>query len=368
MAGQRRAFGNLRHLPSGKWNVRYLNGSGKYVGGGTFERKADANRALARIQVAMERGELLDPKAGRIPFSTYAATWVETRRVKGAALAPRTKQEYEWQLRKHILPTFGKLDLGKVDPASVRIWFSRMQGPEGPGQSTAAKCYRLLRAILNTAVDDELIVKNPASIRGAGQEKASERPMLSVDQVAAIAETVDGRWEALILIAAWCGLRFGELAALRTANVDVNAATITVVEAMSLLHGGERHIGKPKSEAGRRVVHIPPHLTEPLRYHLEHFADPTGFFFVGQLGAPLTATNFGTKHWRPALKRLGLEGVHFHDLRHVSMTWTARAGATLKERMVRHGHSTATMSLRYETAEAVRDKAIAEMMSDVINR
>jgi integrase len=359
----RRSFGHVRQLPSGKWNVRYHR-NGRLVGGGTFQTKADASRALARIQVAMDKGELLDPKAGRIRFEAYAQTWVETRRVKGAPLAPRTAQEYRWQLKKHILPTFGKLELGKIDPASVRIWFARMQGPEGPGQSTAAKCYRLLRAILNTAVEDELIPKNPCAIKGAGQEASSERPMLTRLEVESIAAAVAQRWRALILMAAWCGLRFGELAALRTVNVDPGSGTVTVTEAMSLLQGGKRHIGKPKSEAGRRVVNVPPHILPALREHRANFAEPDGLFFVGPLGGRLSSANFGADVWRPALKQLGIEGVHFHDLRGVSATLAARHGATTKELMRRLGHSTPDMAMRYQRAEAERDRALAEAMSE----
>jgi integrase len=141
---------------------------------------------------------------------------------------------------------------------------------------TAAECYRLLRAILNTAVEDELIIGNPLHIKGAGQEATSERPMLTVAQVEAIAANVGDHWKALVLTAAWCGLRFGKLAALRTDQVDLDQGTIIVYEAMSLLHGGVRHIGRPKSEAGRRTIFVPPHIQPALHEHRNRFAQEGG--------------------------------------------------------------------------------------------
>jgi hypothetical protein len=90
-------------------------------------------------------------------------------------------------LRKHILPTLGRIELRHMEASAVRAWYGRINGPDGPGRTTAAKkCYRLLRAILQTATEDGLVAKNPCSIRGAGTEEATERPMITLAQLDAI--------------------------------------------------------------------------------------------------------------------------------------------------------------------------------------
>jgi integrase len=93
---------------------------------------------------------------------------------------------------------------------------------------TVAKAYRLLKAIFNTAVDDGLIRRNPCRVKGAGQEKAPERPVLTVPQVYALAAVVDEHYRVLVLLAAFTSLRWGELAALRRSDIDIQARTVRV--------------------------------------------------------------------------------------------------------------------------------------------
>jgi hypothetical protein len=156
-------------------------------------------RSQGRLRIAVGRRDL----------------WLSTRLVRGRPLSPRTLELYRWQLRKHILPTLGKTQLRHLGTTEVRRWFARINGPDGPGQPTAAKCYRLLRAIMQTATEDGRVAKNPCSIRSAGREEPVKRPMITLEQLDAITAAAGERWRSLIEMAAWCGLHFGELAALR---------------------------------------------------------------------------------------------------------------------------------------------------------
>lgn len=92
----------------------------------------------------------------------------------------------------------------------------------------------------------------------AGQESSPERPAVSVPEVYALADAVGPRWRALVLLAAFCGLRFGELAALRRDSLDLLHNTIAVVASVAELPGGTRHTGPPKSEGGRRTSRFRP--------------------------------------------------------------------------------------------------------------
>ena len=235
-----------------------------------------------------------------------------------------------------------------------------------------AKCYRLLRAILQTAVDDGLIARNPCSIRGAGQSHQDERPLISAEQLDELVQAVPERWRALLLLAAWCGLRFGEIAALRKHRLDLDAGTVLVTEAASNLQNGTRITGPPKTEAGRRTVAIPPHVLPALKHHVETFSadGPTGLVFVGSKGAPINGSRFHAGVWKPAKASVkGLpERLVLHDLRAWSATKAAQHGATVKELQARLGHTTPAMALKYQRAEAIRDHALAAKMSEGFER
>jgi integrase len=364
----RRSFGTVRRLPSGRWQSRYQDRQGaQQVAPSTFGTKTEASRWLAKLQADMDRGDYFDPKVGAILFQNYAAAWVTNRMVRGRPLAPRTAELYRGELKLHLNPTFGLIQLRFIDQAAVRAWHAEI-AKNGPGASTVAKCYRLLRAIMQTAVEDGLIARNPCSIRGAGQSHQLERPLISAEQLDELIRAVPERWKALFLLAAWCGLRFGEIAALRKHRLDLESGTVTVAEAAGSLQNGKRHTGPPKTDAGRRTVAIPPHITPALRRHVANFSadGPTGLVFVGPKGAPINGSRFHASVWKPAKDSVaGIPGrLVFHDLRAWSATTAARHGATVKELQARLGHSTPAMALKYQRAEAVRDQALAAKMSE----
>ena len=366
MSRQRADFGSIRKLQSGRWQARYPDKSGRQrTGPQTFATRGDASRYLAGVRADLDRGNWFDPNAGRVTLRPYADSWLRTRRVRGGPLAPRTRELYRWQLDRHILPVLGDIELRHLDPAIVRAWYGGLTSDAGPGAITAAKCYRLLRTICGTAVAEEELARNPCTIPGAGQERSPARPSVSVPEVYALADSVGARWRSLVLLAAFTGLRFGELAALRRRCLDLLHGTVDVRESVSDLAGGVRHVGPPKSEAGRRTVAIPPHIVDELRDHVAQYAEegPDGLVFVGPKGGPLRDSTFSRSVWRPALAAHGLTGVHFHDLRGCAATLAAISGATTAELMARIGHSTPDMALRYQRATADRDAALARALS-----
>jgi integrase len=233
---------------------------------------------------------------------------------------------------------------------------------------TAAKCYRLLRAMLASAVEQELLPATPCTLKGAGDEWSPERPVISVEQVLVLAEEVGQRWRAVVLLAVFCGLRFGELSALRRADLDLRAGTVTVRATAGEALGTGRVVGPPKSAAGRRVLSIPGAIVPDLRLHLTRFAAPgeQGLVFVGPRGGPLQSANFGSAVWRPARERAGLPHLHFHDLRHTGNTLAAATGASLAELMARMGHASTEAALRYQHATQARDAAVAQALSDLV--
>ncbi len=365
----RRDFGSIRRRDNGRWQARYRDPNGR-VHNRMFATRGDAGRYLAGIRADLDRGDWFDPSAGRIPLRDFADIWLKTRRVRGRPLAARTVVQYRWQLDKHILPTLGDLQLRQLTPATVRAWHPKVTGPQGRGSVTAAKCYRLLHTVCASAVSDQEIARNPGTIPGAGQESSPERPIATVPQVLALATAVGDRWRTLVLLAAFCSLRMGELAALTRRDIDLDAGTVTVRASAADLPGGHRHIGPPKSEAGRRTVTIPEAILDAVSAHLETYADrgPDGLVFRGPRGGVLRDANFVNDVWRPATRNFGLEHLHFHDLRHTGNTLAAATGASLRELMVRMGHASPKAALRYQHATRDRDAAIAKALSDLVEQ
>lgn len=333
----------------------------------TFRRRKDADNRLRQVEVEELNGTVLDPTLGRETLASYAETWLGTRLVRGRPLSPMTRQGYEGLLRRNIAPTFGPLPLSRITPDAVRSWYAHVTAEASADQ--AAKSYRLLRAILNTAVEDDRIARNPCRMRGAGTERADERPMVDTDLVLALAEDIDDRLRALVLLAGFAGLRTGELLGLRREDIDLLHGHIEVrVQAQEVARRG-RVVSDPKSDAGRRTVALPTLLKDVLQIHLDTYAQPgrAGVLFTSADGRPITRRRLSIR-WRATCRAVGAPpGLRIHDLRHHAATLTARMpGITTKELMARIGHSSPRAALIYQHATRERDRGIADFLDDAI--
>lgn len=356
----------MRRRDSGRWQARVRDPlDGRLVSLGTYSTKVEAERALASGLTEQASGGWVRPGAGTPQLEQYANAWLRDR----AGLRPRTRELYEGLLRLHILPQLGGLDLSALSPMLVRRWFADLAGGGRPGRPTAAKSYRLLRTILGTAVEDGLLAKNPCGIRGAGQEHAAERPVIPVDTVWRLADAVSPRYRALVLTAAFTGLRRGELFGLTRTRLDLAEGTVTVAEQRQQLRDGTLVVGPPKTKAGERTITLPPVLVTELQHHLDRYAEPgeNGLVFVGEKGGPLR-DHVWQKHWAAARRAVGVPQLHFHDLRHVANTLTAAAGASTRELMYRMGHASSAAAIRYQHATRQRDAELADRLSQRIAR
>jgi integrase len=184
----------------------------------------------------------------------------------------------------------------------VRAWrTAEHQPPFGP--VTVAKVYRLLRAILNTAVIDKRIRENPCQIKGADKESSPERPVISVPEVYQLADAIEPRYRSLVLLATFGNMRRGELVGLRRRYLDLDGRCVRIVET---IHGfGQLTKSTPKSEASERKIILPDLIIPELQRHLDMYPapGPDGFVFVGVKGGQLRRSNF-SKPWARALTRL----------------------------------------------------------------
>ena len=359
-----RSFGTARRLPSGRWQVRYYDQAGvRHTAPRTFPSKVDANRYLAQVEADLLRGVWTDPRLARITFGEWVERWWPTT----ADLRPGTRTFYDYLLRRYLLPAFEETALGRIDPMTVRSWLASLYEAGEVTPTTIAKAYRLLRRILNVAVEAGYLPRNPAAIKGAGMERAAEMRHVSIPQLHALAEAVPGRYRALVLVAGYGGLRWGELVGLRRRRVDLAGARIHVVEQLAEV-AGKFIVSPPKTAAGQRVVVLPAVAVAALAEHLDDYAapEPDGLVFSSGRGTYLQRSNFSRLVWRPAVQRLGLDGLRFHDLRHTAATLAAAAGATTKELMDRMGHTSPAVALRYQHVMADRQGAIAAALDGLV--
>ncbi|MFF8680228.1 tyrosine-type recombinase/integrase [Streptomyces sp. NPDC015237] len=362
--GRRRWFGSVRQLRSGRWQARYRDPSTGQLRGAeeTYPTKTDAEVALTHIEADITRGQWADPDAGKVHFGQYATAWLKDRK-----LAARSRERHESVIRLHLLPTFGERPLSSITTAQVRAW--RTKCLERTGEPTVVKAYQILRAVLNTAVDDELIRRNPCRIKGADRYDVPERPVLAVSEVYAVADSISPRYRLLVLLAAFAGLRFGELASLRRRDVDTDGAALMVQRPQAEMQTGALFDKAPKFNAGVRPVAFPTELLPDVKRHLDTYtgAGRDGHVFLGPQGGRLRRSNF-RDDWINARKKAGVTAdVHFHDLRHTGNTLAA-SGASLRELMTRMGHNTPRAALIYQHMVNGRDREIADRLGSMIRK
>jgi integrase len=364
MGNTKRYFGSIRKLPSGRVQARYTGPDGHaYTAHVTFDSRQYAEAFLARVSGDIQAGRWEPPGAPPPPppaaLGAYAAAWLA-----GRDLSPTTRLLYTRTLTNQILPGLGDVPLTAITPAMVRTWHAGL----ATGPTQRAHAYSLLRTILGTAVADEVIPSNPCRVRGAGAAKRARtiRPA-SVAELEALAAAMPARCQLMVLLAAWCALRFGELAELRRSDIDTRAGVIRVRRGVIRGDTGEQVKG-PKSEAGKRDVAIPPHLIPAVKAHLrDHVTASPGALLFPAAGDPSRhmAPASLYRAYYPARKVAGRPDLRFHDLRHTGAVLAATAGATLAELMARLGHCTVSAAMRYQHAAADRDKVIAQALSDI---
>jgi integrase len=375
----------------------------------TFTARIDAEAWLAAERRQVEDPETWEsPKvrlersrreaeADRLPtFRDYAEDWIELRRnSKGEPLRPLTRDKYRTTLRVHVYPTFGQRALDEITRADVRSWYSKLE----VGPTARAHAYSTLRTILNTAVvDDELLLRNPAYIRGAGvtHGRKNLRPA-SLDELAAMVDAMPRQRRLLLLLATWCALRSGELRELRRSDIELGRDSdgeafgwVHVRRAMALARTGETErgrrtavvVGSPKTDAGVRTVSIPEALLPAVREHLLQYAAPgeDGLLFPSDRdpaihlseatlnGRAAVLRKDGTVErvgfgWREAKRRAGRSDLTLHDLRHTGASLAGEEGASMAELMYRLGHTTPAMAMRYQHSRRERDRDLGRRLS-----
>ena len=255
MTVRRRRFGRIRKLPSRKYQASFIGPNGRRQNApDTFLTKTDASRWLARVETDLSRGIWLDDEFGRQPFGDYARTWLRDN----TKIGPRYRETCTRNLRLHMT-ALDDIPLRALTPPVIREWYATAMRGKG-GRTSIQQSYRFLHAVLATAVRDGAIPANPANIPGAGTDRAKERPVASVAQVVALIEAITPRYRAAVLLGAWCGLRRGEIIALRPQDIDLAAGTVTIrtnrVELLEARHAFDARPRPTRASAPSRFHHM----------------------------------------------------------------------------------------------------------------
>jgi integrase len=375
-AQKRGAWGTVHELPSGRWRALYYGPDGargpRYKAPKTFRTKGEARQWLTTMHADIIRKTWIPPDAAADPATSqqtladYAETWLPNRLIDGEPLKDRTAEMYRMMLDTQILPVLGDKPVASITADDVRAWHAATLVGR---PAFRARCYGLLRTILATAVTDGKLAVNPCTIRGAGsaRRQVTIEPA-TLDELAKLVDAMPEQYRVMVLLAAWCAMRYGELTELRRKDIDLEEGVVRIRRGVVYIRQpGPSHfvVTTPKSKsAGRRDVWIPPHLLPAVRDHLVDHTEPGAesllfpAFKGGHLHQATLQQIFG--HAREAAGRPDLR---FHDLRHTGAVLAASTGATLAELMARLGHSTVGAALRYQHAAQGADKRIAAALS-----
>ncbi len=334
------AVSRVTHISGRRaWQARWRDPAGRQRAK-NFDRKVDADRYLLAMETDKLRGRYTDPRMARTPLAEWMAEYQATR----VNLGLQTQARDEATVRNHILPSFGPWLIGSIQPIHVAQWVADLDA-RGYAPATVRKAYQLLAAALDAAVESGLIGRSPCrGVKLPKLETTGEIRFLDASEISHLAAAIDSRYSAMVLAAAYTGLRFSELRALRADRFDALRRTIRVVASI-VESKGQFYFEEPKSEASRRTVRVPPFLVDVLAAHLATNGDDSGLIFSAPGGGPIRRSNFRRRIWLPAVAASVGPPCTFHDLRHSHAALLIAQGEHPKVIQERLGHASIKTTL-----------------------
>lgn len=330
-----------------RYQVRYRKPDRSQTKKRGFRTKRDAELFLASVEVSKARGEFIDATAAKASIGPLGAAWLSRQ----THLKPSAYRPIESAWRIHVLPKWGTVPVADVRKTAVQQWVSELTigdpdatPPRKPkGATLTIRAYGVLAAILDDAVSDRRTLSNPA--RGVSLPRKVKKPhvYLSHEQVHALA--AESKHPGLVMVLAYCGIRWGEATALKVKHLDMLRRRL-MIEENAVQVGSVIHVGTPKNHK-KRTVPFPRFLSEQLAFQCEGkgrddlvFPDDKGHYLRA---ARVHEDNMSW--FAGAVKRAGVPRVTPHDLRHSAASFAVSAGANVKVVQKMLGHSSAAMTL-----------------------
>jgi len=319
-----------------RWQVKYQV-DGRERDGGSFGNKEVAKRKLVELEASVHRGQWID--------TTNTTSVAEMVRAHAATRMhrPRTAARIDSMIRNHLEAVpLGSRRVTAVRPSEVQAWVTDRSQHLAP--LTLRILVTLVRGAFNAAVLDRVVGTSPF-VRIALPRVERERIIpLTVDQVSALADGIGDRYRAMVITQAGCGLRIGELIALRVEDVDFLRRTLRVEDQIDRV---TRDRVPPKTPRSRRTLPLPDVVAAALARHLtKHEPTVDGLLFHTRSGLPVAHDWFNNKVLVPAAIRAGLPpGTTSHDLRHHYASVLLASGQSVIAVAELLGHENATLVL-----------------------
>ena len=318
-----------------RWVGFYRDSAGKQHTNGRFHRKRDADRWEEEQKAAIRNDTWVDPGRSKLTVGEWADTWMAGR----VHLKPKTLVSYRSLLDTQVLPTWGRVPVTKVRRSDVVAWVAAMRA--GLSASRTRQAYHLLTSMLEDAVKDNRLARNPAAGVDLPRLPKSEHRYLTHRQLADLADGC-GPHRTLVLLLGYTGLRWGEAAAIRVRRVDLLRGRIEITESVTDVNG-RMVFGPPKTHQRRAVV-VPKFLREDLAAQMAG-KGPGDLVFPSSAGTPLRVQNFRRGWFDRAATGAGVPGLVPHALRHTAASLAIAAGANVKVVQSMLGHAKAEMTL-----------------------
>ncbi|MHB1491784.1 MAG: tyrosine-type recombinase/integrase [Cellulomonas sp.] len=339
----------------------------------------------AKLDAAMDRRRQdLPVKDATMTLASWAQHWMETT-LPASPRKATTKELYVSLIRSHILTSaIAKRGLDQVRASHIDAFVMELARKPKPGarrhgsainapvlaDASVQRVFYVLRQILDGAVRDGLIARNPASGVKPPAIAAKEARFLSSADVARLLDAAHGsRYAAILTFIAATGARKGEAMALAWKDVDFDRAEIRIVSTLSRI-GGRLVVTSPKTARSRRVLPLSEGMSKMLRElqaqqlrerkAARDLWQESGLVFTSESGAPLDPRNV-LRAMTTAARKVGLEGVTVHTLRHSAATAMLEAGIHIKAVSELLGHSDIRITgdvyghVSTETAKAAMD-------------
>jgi integrase len=346
-------LGNIRKRPNGSWEARV-----SYVDGdGTLKRASVYGKTQREVRAKMKAvRDRVDNGAPATDDKMVLAAWMQRWRETTLAASDRkeaTRSLYASLSRKHIeAGVIGPIPLANLRPSDVEKLILALRSAM-LSDSTIRQIYTVLRLGLDGAVRDGLLARNPAtSVQRPGVAR-KEAAHLDPQQVTELLVAAEGsRYHMALLLIATTGLRRGEALALRWSDVDLDAGVLRVRETVQRIEG-ELSTGEVKTDRSRRTIPLSPAIVALLRRHrvtqleermraANQWAE-TGLVFTTELGSAVEPRNL-LRVVQAAAKRMGLDGIGAHTLRHSAATAWLEAGVHIKQVSDLLGHSSVAIT------------------------
>lgn len=330
---------SIQRRPNGKWRARYHDPAGRERAR-HFDRKIDAQRWLDEMTTDLISGNWVDPNAGRIALRDYVENrWLPSQ----VHLRPNSRNLYRAHLRTHILPVLGDRQLSTLRRPDMKEFVAVLSTRLAP--TTTQTAFAVLRSIMQSAVDDELIIANPCSRVPLPRVEPRIIEPLPADAVLNLVAGITPRYAVTVMLAAGAGLREGEALGLLTTRIDFLRRRVHVEQQLTG-NGETPQLSPLKTRASRRIVPIDDVVLESIAEHIRRWpTTDNGLLVTNRLGGPVRRSSF-TNRWRAAVTKAGLPtGTRFHDLRHFYASTLIAANLHPKTIQARLGHASITETL-----------------------